>query len=210
MAVNARREKEKQQRSEDIVAAAEKVFFEKGFANSSMDEIATKAQLSRALLYVYFKDKAAIMRAVMLNAVLALEQTFQEALQAGDTGLDQISGIGRAYYRYSIDQSDYFDVMTELNTFPFSAEDTEVAANMSACRLRITELMITALENGIKDGSLSSKRIPNTSLTAHMLQGALHGVIMSTREQREAGFAYPDSEALVHYSIDMMSEAMRG
>ena len=120
MALNARREKEKQQRAEDIVAAAEKVFFEKGFANSSMDEIATEAQLSRALLYVYFKDKAAIMRAVMLNALLALEKTFQEALQAGDTGLAQISGIGRAYYQYSIDHSDYFDVKTELNTFPFA------------------------------------------------------------------------------------------
>lgn len=209
MALNARREKEKQQRAEDIVAAAEKVFFEKGFANSSMDEIATEAQLSRALLYVYFKDKAAIMRAVMLRAVLALEKAFEDAMKIGDTGLEQISGIGRAYYRYSIAQSDYFDVMTELSTFPIPAEETDVVSEMAACRLRITALMITALENGIKDGSLSKKRIPDSSLTAHMLQGALHGVIMSTREKREEAFGYPDSDALVLYSIDMMSQAMR-
>lgn len=70
MTLKARREREKQERYEEIVDAAEKVFFSKSYEQTSMDEIARAAGLSRALLYVYFKDKSAIMRGVMLRALL--------------------------------------------------------------------------------------------------------------------------------------------
>ena len=61
MSANERREREKQERRESILDSAEQCFFSKGYERTAMDEIARGAQLSRALLYVYFKDKAAIM-----------------------------------------------------------------------------------------------------------------------------------------------------
>ncbi|MDT8429634.1 MAG: TetR/AcrR family transcriptional regulator [Pseudomonadales bacterium] len=209
MGVAERRSREKQLRIKAIIDAAESVFFCKGFAGSSMDEIAGKAQLSRTLLYVYFKDKAAIMRGVMLRAAQALEQRFERALHAGKTGLEQIEGIGKSYYAFSQEQSDYFDLLTDLNTFPLPPEESQESQALSCCRTRITDIMVQALQNGIQDGSLSPQRVRIPLRTAYFLQGALHGVIMATRQSQAGDQVYPDSEDLVLYTIAMLSESMR-
>jgi len=51
-----RREEEKERRREEILDAAELVFSEKGFDAATMDQVARKARVSRALVYVYFKE----------------------------------------------------------------------------------------------------------------------------------------------------------
>ncbi len=208
MPVTARREREKQQRYEDIVNAAEIVFNEKGFANTSMDEIARAAQLSRALLYVYFKDKAAIMRAVMLKALQAMETRFTKAFASEEIGMKQIKGIGYAYYAFSIEESDYFDMLTELATFPDPEEPDLVAEGMLSCRQHMDDMMVRALENGVKDGSLNPDHIGDPLITAYILQGSLHGVIMSTRKPKNPNVTQVDSETLVKRAIDMMCYAM--
>lgn len=115
---HARRVREKEERREAILDAAEQVFFCKGFDRTPMDDIARQAQLSRALLYVYFEDKAAIMRGIMVRAARSIAVRFERALREGRTGMEQLRGFGREYYAFSIEESDYFDVLTNLNTFP--------------------------------------------------------------------------------------------
>lgn len=215
MGLDSRRQHEKQERSEAILDAAETVFFTKGFNQTSMDEIARQAGLSRALLYVYFRDKAAIMRGIMLRAAMAIERRFERALESSGNGLEQIEQIGYAYHAFSCEDSEYFDVLTDLNTFPVpeQAEDDQMQA-LGDSRTRITGIMVKALRNGIEDGSICAERVDDPVTTAFMLQGALHGVIMQTRgpRYREAapgGYEYPDGDRLVSHIISMMTVAMR-
>jgi AcrR family transcriptional regulator len=209
MVVKSRRAKEKQERAECILDAAESVFFKKGFNHTTMDEIAQGAGLSRALLYVYFTDKSAIMRAIMLRAAEEVESRFERALHAGKNGLAQIDGIGHAYYAFSAEASDYFDVLTELNTFPMPDKVDEHMRRLDCSREEITSLMVKALENGLADGTVDSQRVRDTLQTAYYLQGALHGVIMQTRRRVSVIHQYPDSKALVLYTIGMLTESMR-
>lgn len=209
MEVAARRDKEKQIRRESILDAAESIFFSKGFANSSMEEIAKHAQLSRALLYVYFKDKAAIMRGVMLRASRTLEEYFTRAVKAGRTGGQQIDGIGHAYYAFSKEQTDYFNVLTDMNTFPISADDNSQVEDIFDCKERITVIMVEALRSGMQDGSLNVDHLQDPLQTAYFLQGALHGVIMATRTRYSEASQAQEGEALVLYTITMLTEAMR-
>jgi AcrR family transcriptional regulator len=62
-----------QRRSEDrpreICAAALDVFAEKGFAAAKLDEIARRAGVSKGTLYLYFKDKEQLFRAVVRDAI---------------------------------------------------------------------------------------------------------------------------------------------
>ena len=55
-----RRQREKDQRCDDIINAAEKLFFSRGYDNVSMDEIAREVELSKSALYYYFKDKESL------------------------------------------------------------------------------------------------------------------------------------------------------
>ena len=62
-----------QRRSEDrpreICAAALQVFAEKGFAAAKLDEIAKRAGVSKGTLYLYFKDKEDLFRAVVRDSI---------------------------------------------------------------------------------------------------------------------------------------------
>jgi len=77
-----------QRRAEDrpreICAAALAVFAEKGFAAAKLDEIASRAGVSKGTLYLYFKDKEQLFRAVVRDAVVPNVERLRAALiQAG-------------------------------------------------------------------------------------------------------------------------------
>jgi len=208
MTLQERRELEKQARRGHILDAAERVFFDKGFHRASMDEIAKVACLSRALLYVYFKDKDAIMRGIMLRAMRAMEQRFNAALSQASNGREQLEAIGRAYYAFSREQSDYFDVLTDLNTFPVCEDDAEQVQALRHAQSRVTQSLVQAIDNGVVDGSVNRARVNDALQTACFLQGALHGVIMQSRYAQPEDVVCEDVESLVNYCIKMLGIAL--
>lgn len=209
MSLKTRREMEKLGRQEEILDAAERTFFRQSYQHTTMDDIARAADLSRALLYVYFKDKPAIMRGIMLRAAHALQSRFEEPLHLFQTGLEQIEGIGHAYHAFSRQQPDYFDVLTSVATFPHpDAEDEQMHA-LDAYRERINQIMVQALNNGIGDGTICPLRVPQPLQTAFYLQGALHGVIMQTRSPQPAQPHDADPHALILYTIAMLSLSIK-
>ena len=56
-------------RPAEIVAAAQAVFADKGFAAARLDEIAARAGVSKGALYLYFETKEDLFRAVVHDAV---------------------------------------------------------------------------------------------------------------------------------------------
>ena len=86
------RDERKKHRTEDnrlfILEAAEKVFSQKGYSLSTVDEIAAEAQFSKATLYRYFKSKRDIFFDVIFNAfdevLLELEELRSKDLCAGE------------------------------------------------------------------------------------------------------------------------------
>ncbi len=209
MSLKTRREIAKLERHEEILDAAERVFFQKSYEQSTMDDIAREARLSRALLYVYFKDKSAIMRGIMLRAGLALQARFEKTFHECKTGLQQMEGIGHAYHAFSVEEPNYFDVLTSVTTFPGPGIEDEQMLAMDKCRECVNQLMVLALENGIEDGSISSQQVPDPLLTAFYLQGALHGVIMQTRLSTSTTTSYPDGENLILYTIEMLTLSIK-
>ena len=209
MSLDQRREREKQDRRDRILDAAEQIFFTRGFEKSSMDEIARTEQLSRALLYVYFRDKSAIMRGLVLRAGEALRDRFADAIGQSARGAEQIGLIGMAYYHFSVEMPDYFDVLTQASTFEHLADEDEQSASLQACATQVMSMMVAALKNGVADGSLSRERVADPLMTAFYLRGALHGVIMQGSKSAENDPDRPELEALVSYTMKMLMQSMR-
>ena len=73
-----------QRRAEDrpreICAAALEVFAEKGFAAAKLDEIAKRAGVSKGTLYLYFKDKEQLFRAVVRDTIAPNVEMVRTAL----------------------------------------------------------------------------------------------------------------------------------
>lgn len=83
-----------QRRSEDrpreICAAALQVFAEKGFTAARLDEIARRAGVSKGTLYLYFKDKEDLFRAVVRDTVAPNVATMRQTVEAADLRFAQI------------------------------------------------------------------------------------------------------------------------
>jgi AcrR family transcriptional regulator len=81
MGIAERKEREKQQRREEIIRAAEQVFFSKGFDRSTMDDVAEKAELSKGTLYLYFASKEDLHMAVARKSIHLLREHTQKAIE---------------------------------------------------------------------------------------------------------------------------------
>jgi len=78
-----RYQRRKEDRPQEISEAAFEVFTEKGYAATRVDEVAKRAGVSKGLLYLYFKTKEELFKAVIRSVVtrrvdallLAVEET---------------------------------------------------------------------------------------------------------------------------------------
>src|ERR1700722_4932227 len=96
-----RRGEEKERRRAEILDAAEKLYAEKGWDALTVDQVARSARLSRALVYVYFRDKEELLFAIGERAMRLLRNRFVEASAAHASGMDQVEAIGQAYMAYA-------------------------------------------------------------------------------------------------------------
>jgi TetR/AcrR family transcriptional regulator len=101
MGIAERKEREKQLRREEIVTAAEKVFFSKGFDLSTMDDVAEKAELSKGTLYLYFKSKEDLHMAVARKSIRILRAITLKATEGEGNALQKLGRMGRATVEFS-------------------------------------------------------------------------------------------------------------
>ncbi|HEY2628099.1 MAG TPA: TetR family transcriptional regulator [Usitatibacter sp.] len=92
----ARRTKEEAQETRSrILDAAEVVFHDRGVANSSLEEIAAEADLTRGAIYWHFKDKAELFDAMMQRVALPVEDILERA-GGGDGNVEPLEVLRRA------------------------------------------------------------------------------------------------------------------
>ncbi len=64
-------QRRKQERPGEIAAAAFEVFAEKGYDRARVDDVAKRAGVSKGLLYLYFRTKEELFKAVIKSVVMA-------------------------------------------------------------------------------------------------------------------------------------------
>lgn len=68
----------------DILAAARKVFAQRGFSGASVREVAGAARVNKAMIYYHFRDKADLYRAVLSNSFDVMERIWDHAVFKGN------------------------------------------------------------------------------------------------------------------------------
>lgn len=110
MSIAKRREREKKQRWNDIVEAAEKLFFDRGYDDVSMKDIANEVELSKATLYLYFNNKEELFFAVVLRGTKILNSMIIKEVEKATTGIDKVSAFRKAYHEFTSNYPDYIRV----------------------------------------------------------------------------------------------------
>jgi len=191
MSIADRKEREKEQRRNDIINAAEKLFFSRGYDNVSMDDIAKEVELNKATLYLYYKNKEALFFAIVLRGVRILNGMVKENAAKANSGSDKLWEIGHAYFSFVKRYPDYnrvynyfysgrFDLIstlskegtlegsvTELAKFyanPWAnAVNKEVVQEIMGLNREILSITSTAIKAGIDDGTFRASLDPEES-----------------------------------------------
>lgn len=199
-----RREEEKERRRAEILDAAIALYAQKGWEGVTVDQVARGARLSRALVYVYFKDKEDLLFGIGERAMLALKERFAAAAASATLGLDQVEAIGRAYMDYAHEWPHYFDFCTRFQSHSISAA---AGSNEGACQRAGDEVMsivVRAIETGIADGSIRTDLGPPPML-AVTLWAYTHGTLqIAIAKGLELGRRGIDVSAFGSYSLDLI------
>ncbi len=115
MGINERKEKEKDIRKNDIIEAAERVFFTKGYTTATMDDVAKEAEFSKRTLYVYFNSKEQLYFEIMIKGYKLLLDRLKTDLLKKEirNAVDRIKQIGDTLFQFNLDYPDYFKAIME-------------------------------------------------------------------------------------------------
>ncbi|HEY5754503.1 MAG TPA: TetR/AcrR family transcriptional regulator [Steroidobacter sp.] len=206
-----RRQEEKDRRRNEIVDAAESLYRELGWDAVTMDAVARKARLSRALVYVYFKDKSELLLAITERAMEVLRTRFEEAGTRARIGIDQIEAMGRAYMAFGLEFPHYFDACARLEQraagTPEQGSHEAAAFEMG---LKVHEVVVASLEAGQRDGSIRAD-IGDLQVTSRVLWGFTHGLtqiaITKARPLADAGISVTQ---LTQQAIELIRYTLAG
>jgi AcrR family transcriptional regulator len=155
MGTHERKEREKEHRREEILDAAQRVFFEKGLVVATMDDIAETAELSKGTLYLYYKSKEDLYLAVMMRGTELLFDMFAEVVKKGASVTETLIRLGDAYIEYFNNHKNYFRMLHFLQTPQFHKQvSEEMKQNCEALNQDIWDLVNNLLKRGIEEGTV--------------------------------------------------------
>lgn len=162
MGIQARKDREREHRREEIITAAQKVFFEKGLPAATMDEIAEVAELSKGTLYLYYKSKEDLYLAVMMRGSEVMYQMFTVAVSTGENPVQLIANLGEAYYQFFRQNRNYFKMYQFFENPQFHKQVSEEMLTIcSGNDMRIWRLVTETIKRGIDEGLLEPDLDPN-------------------------------------------------
>jgi len=152
MGIQERKEREKEHRRDEIVDAAQAVFFEKGLQNSTMDEIAEAAELSKGTLYLYYKSKEDLYLSVMMRGLGVLRVMFAHSISQSANPIDALQRIGDTYYRFFLEHRNYFSMFHFFEHPQFHKQvSEEMRATCSTENHRTWDLVISVIQRGMDE-----------------------------------------------------------
>lgn len=179
MSIAERKTREKQRRVNDILDAAEEVFFGKNGLNASMADVATLAEVSKGTLYLYFKNKESLYLGIGVRANKVAVEFLQKGINRGERGIEKVMGAINGYHEFAREYPHYFRLKSFSDeianrTFREGSSDPQMDLCMES-GMACARALAGAIECGIQDGSIRSSVDPMT--TTLLIWSQSNGVI---------------------------------
>ena len=102
----SRKEREAAWRKSEIIEAAGRLFVERGYEATSLQEIAEASEFSVGTLYNFFEGKEDIYFAVIESHMADFYNRAQKAMCSTDDPVVKLEQFARAHFEYAIDEKD--------------------------------------------------------------------------------------------------------
>lgn len=172
MGIKERREREKKEFREKILAAAEELFARNGYGEVTIRKIAEKIEYSPPTIYEYFKNKADILQHIIYrgNSVLyaRLEKVYQRKC---DSPLQKLVDMGRVYVQFGLEFPDYYELAFTTNVY--RVEKGLNYLDRESQGFRTFDILVATVKECVEAGHFQDK---DPLLTSETMWAGLHGV----------------------------------
>ncbi|MBN2375800.1 MAG: helix-turn-helix transcriptional regulator [Sedimentisphaerales bacterium] len=106
-----RRQREAGRRRESILAAARKVFWQQGYAGTTIPQIAGVAELAPGTIYLYFPSKDALYVELLMEGYDILLGRLKEQVAAGGSAYEQAERLIEVFFGFAREYPHYYDII---------------------------------------------------------------------------------------------------
>lgn len=196
MSVADRKAREKETLKALILKGAKKLFIEKGIEQTTIRNIADEIDYSVGTVYVYFKDKNAILHDLHSIGFQELGSYFQELFTIKDP-MERLKKMGFVYIKFAIENQEMYDLMFNLKApmeFLESSKSEEWNEGDAAFS-RVKQTIQECIDKGHFKGH-------NMEPLSFMVWSLVHGMCCLEIRQRTKGvkFTNPDTILLDGYN----------
>ncbi|KGE04381.1 TetR/AcrR family transcriptional regulator [Pseudohaliea rubra] len=185
-----------QARRTQIVTAAAALFMEQGFANTSMDQIASRVGVSRGVLFYYFDGKAEIGEHTLRLAVRAYSDYVRDRVERRRTARGKLREFSDACLDYQAEHPDLYIAFVEL--IGCLGENEEKFRLTQSLNQRTRSQLVAIIQGGINSGELANV---DASALADILQGFVDGM-MEMIAMEPGAVSLPTTKRLWHRMLD--------
>lgn len=199
----SRREREREQRRAAILKAARQVFFAKGIYQTTMDDVAVAAEVSKGTIYLYLKNKETVLVVLLQEGLALLHEQLENAFSANEdlpapTRLRRMAG---AYFQFFQTYPFYYRLLTmfERRKFQESVEPELYEQTLIRSTRGLT-FVVKALEQGIRENCF---HIDDPKKAASVLWAMLHGVYVILGNPLRKEMLASDLESLYNSAVEL-------
>jgi AcrR family transcriptional regulator len=205
----SKREMNKTRRREAILNAAEKLFAEKGFENTAIDDVAKGAGLTKRTLYQYFLSKEDLFYAVALKGGKKLTFDYEEAFKRGRDALDKIRRGNEAYLQFFQNDLRMFRI---LNYQPANRQNCAASPNFSEMQLlnaNRMRLYAQLVEEGSADGSINPNLDARKAVFFAFFAAFSLLYTISSTDRNVMNILGLDENDFLRFSFDLLADALK-
>lgn len=196
MGIADRKAKEKEELAALILDSAKKLFIEKGVAQTTIRSIAECIDYSVGTVYVYFKDKNAILNALHTQGFTQLGGQFSVLVHVQNP-MERLIAMGRLYMKFALDNPDMYELMFTLKApmeFLNSADKDEWDEGKSTFNF-----LKTTVDECIKEGHFKGHLVEPLTF---MIWGLVHGMCSLHISDRVNGVHFSSADTILHDAYD--------
>ncbi|RAV05626.1 TetR/AcrR family transcriptional regulator [Paenibacillus sp. YN15] len=204
-----RKEREKEIRRTDIIEAAERIIFAKGYDAATMDDVAKEAQFSKRTVYIYFNSKEQIYFEIMARGYRRLLELLEQDGTGSPAGSapEEIRRIGWLFYRFGIEFPDYFQAIMEYENGEMDFLKGVPDSSREECYAlgeKIMERLISILDRGLAEETLRFEG--DSRRTALVLWASIVGIFNMARRKKHylEHYYQTTGEQLISEAFDLL------
>ena len=163
----SRKEREYQVRREEILKAAEKIFAQNGFYNSTVAEIAKESEFATGTLYQFFTNKEELYYTMMIEKFDLLYEMLQREVNEHSRCMDKLGCVVEVVLSFIEQNVDFFKIFTwELNVLN-SNMNNQLKDQLISKHFAYIKLISDIITEGIQEGLV--KEVPADDLSTALV-----------------------------------------